>query len=139
MTTREIKFRAWDKINMKMIDGVTPVKVQSDMPWMIWGNGMNYTGTFGDQYTMETFIQLGQFEIMQYIGLRDKNGKEIYEGDIIMWGGEELSTMVVWSERYAGFGLRREGWMYTDFFGEAVDPTDCEVIGNIYENPELLK
>lgn len=115
---REIKFRAFDQEIKRMGQPFYPM----DSVFLADG------GTFHESCVF-----------MQYTGLEDKNGKEIFEGDVVMWGGDELPVIVVWSECYAGFGLRRAGWMYTHFFGEAVDPTDCEVIGNIHENPELLK
>lgn len=76
---------------------------------------------------------------MQFTGLHDKNGKEIYEGDIIKPDNSRYACKVTWSDKYASFVLTREGWAFRHYFGEACDPEDCEVIGNIYENPELLK
>jgi len=73
----------------------------------------------------------------QSTGLPDRNGKEIYEGDIVQ-GGDDI-MLVVWSPRYASFGLKKEGWAFLHYFQEAVTPEQCTVIGNIHENPELLK
>ena len=72
----------------------------------------------------------------QFTGLHDKNGKEIYEGDII--NDSTGLCLVVWNPFFACFSLRRDGWMFDHFFGEAVDPFNCEILGNIHENPELL-
>ena len=83
-------------------------------------------------------IRAKDYVVMQYTGLKDKNGKEIYESDVIKWGGETVPVFVIWSEKFASFGLRRDGWMHTHFFGEAVDHSDCEVIGNIWQNHELV-
>lgn len=76
-------------------------------------------------------------ESQQYIGLPDKNGGEIYEGDIVSVWDEAYSI------RWGNGGFFAEGYCMgsqdnpEDFFSEdAVD--NCEVIGNIYENPELL-
>lgn len=82
----------------------------------------------------------GEFEInintvCQYTGLTDKNGKKIFEDDIVK-AGENL--VVSWKEKLASWCLCKKGWMYNHFFGEAVDAKDCEVIGNIFDNPELL-
>ena len=105
---REIKFRSWDNRN-KVMD--FPDNIANDID--------------GDKY-----------QIMQYIGLKDKNGKEIYEGDIIKAGEDVIS--IGWNTKYASFCLMKNGWMYDHYFGEAADPEQCEVLGNIYKNKELL-
>jgi len=69
--------------------------------------------------------QDGHFELMQYTGLKDKNGKEIYEGDIAQL--RELTFQVYWDSRQTGFNV---GSLLAEMI---------EVIGNIYENPELLE
>ena len=78
----------------------------------------------------------GDHELMQYTGLRDKNGTEIYEGDIVHehdeWG-EDGRFEVEFS--YNGFWLK---YREANEFGFG-DPDEMEVIGNIFENPELLK
>lgn len=66
----------------------------------------------------------------QFTGLTDKNGKKIFEGDIIKWDaaewGEEYCEPVVWD--YSFFSMRQDDWQHF-----------CEVIGNIHDNPELLR
>ena len=73
--------------------------------------------------------------ICQCTGLKDKNGKLIWENDILNSG----NLVVTWREELASYCLTKKGWMYQHFFGEAVDACECEVIGNIFDNPELLE
>lgn len=81
--------------------------------------------------------RLNDLEVMQFTGLKDKNGKDIFEGDIVECDGYKMT--VQWNEKFACFCLMHEKWMYPHFFGEAADNDECEVISNIYETPELLK
>lgn len=88
-------------------------------------------------------IYIDSNTIGQYTGLHDKNGKEIYEGDIVRFNQKFLieNTLIVCYEysHIGGFSLcTKEG--YYSMFGEAwLEPFYCEVIGNIHDNPELLK
>jgi len=124
---REIKFRAWDNLKKEMI-----------------AEGYHVIGevtVFGliDQWVQERRGKVPSLEYyghiieMQFTGLKDKNGKEIYEGDILAGG-----MIVCWRDDLASFALRKEGWAYDHYFGEAIDAGNTEIIGNIYENPELL-
>lgn len=73
----------------------------------------------------------------QYTGLKDSKGREIYEGDILDIGVEK-PALVQWIDKYCSFCLKCELWASYHYFGEAVEPKHCTIIGNVFENPELL-
>ncbi len=122
-TMREIKFRAW----VTNRDGVTYSN----------GDHMEYDVTIQDgKYAdVESGWDIhGTYDcpLMQYTGLKDKNGKEIYEGDILFDGiGMRLPITV---EEYHGY---RFMWGKDQLYKGLA--TDGEIIGNIYENPNLLE
>ena len=123
--TREIKFRAWDKKNKAMV-----------YPIIIWnhsdeGSDYMFPAFSGIKYDDINDIS----EMMQYTGLKDKNGKEIYEGDILSMHNGQYNSQVVWdTDRYIADHIGNGGSESITTFIE-----DLEIIGNIYENPELLK
>ena len=81
-----------------------------------------------------------RFELLQYTGLKDKKGKEIYEGDIIYWscGDFEENVVVFWNDEYCKWSIYRiENKLAIDCLYEYSESDEIEVIGNIYENSEL--
>lgn len=94
-----------------------------------------YSSLNGQSYGFGGFKFVDPSTICQCTGLKDKNGKLIWENDILNSG----NLVVTWREELASYCLTKKGWMYHHFFGEAVDACDCEVIGNIFDNPELLE
>lgn len=129
---REIKFRMWNGSQMRQVHSMFSkaheriVNPPSDDP----------------EYNFNH-----QEPLMQYTGLKDKNGKEIYEGDIVLdW---KTSRRVKWSNQNASFYLSHldgKRAFYKEFIeclqSQSSGPVHCntiEVIGNIYENQELLK
>ncbi len=125
---REIKFRA-KAINNDFFKGVW---VDGFYTKVLWSGKLVDVITDGAHEIPIQIDTLGQFT-----GLRDKNGKEIYEGDIIECNGDICKVM--YNNHYAGFALDKKGWLYLHFFGEAFNNEDCLVIGSIYDNPELLE
>ena len=81
--------------------------------------------------------------IGQYTGLKDKNGKEIYEGDIVKIN-DEIVAKVIWDNDYLGYFLYTDEKNSIEYFENGEQPLydywgSIEVIGNIYENHELLE
>jgi hypothetical protein len=104
-----------------------------------WSSGFfHYWGSGPDSFTGPLSNHLDILS-EQYTGLRDKNGKKIFEGDVVIFRNTKTPALIVWNPLFASFCLRRSGWVFNHFFGEAVYPFDVEVIGNIHENPELLE
>ena len=119
------------------------------------GDYAQVQGHFSDEYTPIEEVKISDGVLIQCTGLKDKNGKLIYEGDILEYDlldsngniCETDSAKYVVSFEYGGFGMRVCDEYEPDFeyvvehFGIEEDNSFCEarVIGNIYENPELLK
>jgi uncharacterized phage protein (TIGR01671 family) len=132
---REIKFRAWCKPENKMyyLDNINRVFVLSnDLSWDL-GDASYEWEVDGAKY--HPTIKEKNDVLMQYTGLKDKNGKEIYENDIlkahgiVKWNDKEYR----WSAIDLSWNDKRE-WHDLDYL-----TSPFEIIGNIYENPELLK
>lgn len=125
---REIKFRAWDKEQNNM--------------WG-WDKLIDKQGTY---------LNSKYFAVMQYIGLHDKNRKEIYEGDIVKYNFDMQSKFVVkWCKRKAGFEyleikkkkrfLSNKQKTKRSEYGISQHPGsyEVEIIGNIYQDKKLLQ
>ena len=130
---REYKFRCWDTENKEML------KVQElDFEDTFYGGRLSIrTDQYNDYFDIEDMI------LMQYTGLKDKNGKEIYEEDIVKIN-DEIIAKVIWDNDYLGYFLYANEENSIDSFENGEQPLydywgSIEVIGNIYDNPELLE
>ena len=135
---REIKFRAYDKHTKIMLPVVDVIKFTKSESINIMRDGAYGVGV--------TIPYQPQIELMQYTGLHDKNGKEIYEGDIVSKetfddtkpNYRDISyAKVVWIEELASYHLVNKDDKIILYLSD--DKYNIEVAGNIYENGDLLK
>lgn len=120
------KFRAWLKNDKEIID-------VDEIHW--FGGELDIIGDY------ITFVRKAdEIELMQSTGLKDKNGKEIFEGDIVDYKGRK--AVIKWHGSYASFIYRFVDELNkrsAEWYQLYLAYLKCEVIGNIYENPELLE
>lgn len=131
---REIKFRAWDITKKEMYYSDDEKKLDGSA-FCIFSNGEWRLGQVDYEWSVygtgnKKFY--GNGVLMQYTGLKDKNGKGIYEGDIVANPFFDANVAVIWNDKFAQFTFGGAE------FNVEVSPTVIEVLGNIYENPELL-
>ena len=117
------KFRAWFKQGSKMVNVATIDFLEKEV-----------------KSHANVMYSFDEIELMQSTGLIDKNGEEIFEGDVLLTYDDELAK-VFWNDDLAGW--------FVDFIYEIAELSEvadiqsgrsiCEIIGNIYENPELLE
>ena len=159
---RIIKFRAWQK-NHKKIGRVKSISFneKSEIEHLCFHNGDNCAPVYSNYWKNHKEWDLDNLELMEFTGLKDKNGKEIYEGDIVKWvngkhyweaiistlkdsksntlyaietfhncTSDEFDEIYTYERSNSRMGFRND----VEFLSKKI-----EVIGNIYENPELLE
>ena len=144
------KFRAWDDLNKRWLLGYDREKLGG---FSMIGEVMLF-GEYTKMLNSFSLKDLDFVKLMQYTGLKDKNGKEIYEGDVV----KVINTMEMKSPHTSDVGIAPQGvliWAHPGHIKMGLGKTrllsgycdqepiegfdvSCEVIGNIYENPELL-
>lgn len=129
MQQREIKFRAWDTKGKEMVNDI---HIAPEYGWLVLADN--------DAMAERERPEQGQWILMQDTGLKDKKGKKIYEGDIVEWGDGWSRGDVYWKDEEAGWWHHNLEPANPGFVGMSKRLwDDVEVIGNIYENPELLQ
>lgn len=134
---REIKFRAWDAAEERFWSLQDGGEESGDGSVQFFGNNQGVL----EIGRLESFdVGLGikteftAFPLSQYTGLKDKNGAEIYEGDVLLYksplgSGRESKVVCVYEEGCFNFGGIRTDYVIAN----------SQIIGNTYENPKLLK
>lgn len=137
---RDVKFRGY------------AVDEMVENQWM-FGTGLHKT-VFTDEYAAETGVKEEWFvfteygwvhvepkSIGQYTGLKDKNGVEIYEGDILEFEDEDFKWIVIYNfgSCIAVGGKHNQSEELIEFYDWSKDRLDVVVVGNIYEHPHLLE
>ena len=125
---KESKFRAYDKIDKRLI-----IDKQDFIPLIVTNKGVFKLDPCCE-YNRWIEIEEDRFVIMEYTGLKDKNRVLIFEGDIVTTPYRDTNGYIYYSAPV--FGLKDKTGVCIDFTWE--DFNEFEVIGNIYENPELL-
>lgn len=125
------KFRAWDKLGKIMLP-IGDIDTSYKLVYLEEDNGYRCERDFDE------------IELMQFTGLKDKNGKEIYEGDIVKYKLEEktFTDIASFNKFFACFGLEDDtgDWFCSfDWLLENIKQDDIEAVGNVYENQELLE
>lgn len=127
---REIKFRAWLKYRKEIVD-VEEIDFMNEV--------INYIDNDYENNEQEIIgAYFENIELMQYTELKDKNNKEIYEGDIVKLRANHGIGVIKYYDEWGAFVVEYIKPRPLAVLGMNYYKEDIEVLGNIYENPELL-
>jgi len=128
---RQFKFRFWDTVSQKMLyDELAPLYYH--VPRSLYGEEIEGEAHL---YSLSQLLDRTDFIAQQFVGLKDMNGEDIYEGDIVTHLHSADTCVVVFQKSTAMFLAQEIGDEQMGFGIEDV----TEVIGNIYENANLLQ
>ncbi len=127
---REIRFRAWDKKHKEMINDIW---IAPHYNWGVYSDN--------DCMGQREVVERDQVVLMQYTGLKDSKGVDIYEGDIIRSGPFtwHSSAPVVWFGHEARFGIEADEDEDPVLLNAYHASNNYEFLGNIYDHPDLLQ
>lgn len=134
--SRQVKYRVWDKPFNNWMDHCASLMANGTMLYI------SITLEDGNKPTPSIFnVDSERYIIQQFTGLQDRNGKEIYEGDVVsldygnLKGSKQLAV-VVWSMN--GFYLQHPKFPKALFEDTTYQFEECKVMGNVIQHPELL-
>ena len=119
---REIKFKAWDKLNKEMFN-VESINFQERKVYR----------------DIVSYRKFNDIELMQYTGLKDMGEKEIYEGDIVKLRANHGIGVVKYYDEWGAFVVEYIKPRPLAVLGMNYYKEDIEILGDIYENSELIK
>ena len=125
---REIKFRVWSRVKNTWVHNMMLLACIDGLPFA------HFVEITEDKSVIHHVYNASNLDVViqQYTGLKDKNDKDIYEGDIVKYDRHDDPVIIRWTDE----GMDYTGWIFEDLFTQG---GPFEIIGNIFQNPELIK